>query len=53
MVRRAFWTSGLLTLAVTVVLWVLAVVMPVGVLVWQVQWGFRHRQGVVGSGVFT
>jgi len=44
-VRRAFWSFTVLILCLTAALWALTFTVPAGVLVWQMVWGFRHRNG--------
>ena len=41
--RRAFWVFSIIMLLLSGVVWTLILVIPVSVLVWQLQWGFRNR----------
>ena len=41
--RKAFWMFSIMILLLSGVLWTLMLVIPVTVLGWQLQWGFRNR----------
>ncbi|RDW56495.1 hypothetical protein BP5796_13136 [Coleophoma crateriformis] len=42
-IRRAFWVFSVIVLLLSGAIWTLMLVIPLGVLVWQLLWGFRHR----------
>ncbi|KAF2022564.1 hypothetical protein EK21DRAFT_83045 [Setomelanomma holmii] len=41
--RRAFWIFSVMMLLLLGLVWILLFVIPAGVLVWQLSWGFKHR----------
>lgn len=41
--RRAFWIFSVMMLLLSGLVWILLFVIPAGVLVWQLSWGFKHR----------
>ena len=41
--RRAFWTFSVMMLLLSGLVWIVLFVIPAGVLVWQLSWGFKHR----------
>jgi len=41
--KLAFWTFSVMMLLLLSLVWILLFVIPVGVLVWQLSWGFKHR----------
>jgi hypothetical protein len=43
-VRQTFWVFSILVLAGMGIVWILLVTIPFGMLVWQLHWGFRHRE---------
>jgi hypothetical protein len=44
---RAFFVFSIMVLFISFANWVLVLVIPLGILVWQLQWGYRNRGGVV------
>ena len=41
--RQAFWVFSIMMLLLSGVVWTLMLIIPVSVLIWQLQWGFRNR----------
>ena len=48
-VASASWVFSLIVLFVAGVSWAMLVVIPFGVLMWQLSWGFSHRKQIAGE----
>ena len=42
--RRAFWAFSIIVLLLSAASWILLIGIPLAVLIWQLLWGFRHRE---------
>ena len=52
-IRRAFWGFSITVLLVSGMIWVLLFIIPFSALVWQLSWGFNHRDTKRKSRVLT
>jgi hypothetical protein len=47
--RRAFWTFSISVTITSSVIWILIIIIPLGILISQLWWGFVHREKAVKS----